>query len=303
MKGKIFGALAIAAVAVIATGPVQAGCSPASKEFSLGYGDSGNFDLVFPASANSDISTAVIGHIWQPGAFATTGDLSGGGCNDTLWLYPPSGAGTMTIYGSNGSDLGNGVCDTQVCPAGGEIVVVQTTSTDGKNAFFAAGRVAETPQPAFDYARTQSDWAMVPIPRPKVTVPTPSGSGSVSINVTLDPPASAFHAPAADAQQATATISGYQLVSFTGLADPGRAAGLWTNIPSGNIATTAPAGNGIVVPCPLGQHVFIANRPVFDGGQLSGDYVSASTDINCSNLANPGSPRIKPIGKKKIAGM
>lgn len=308
MKGKTFLALAVLAVAVVASGPANAGCNP-SKEFSLAFFDSGNYDLVIPAGADADVAAGVIGRLWAPGAYTTTGDQSGLGCPDTLWLYPPAGAGSLTIYGSNGSDLGNGQCDTAVCPAGGLIVLVQTKATNGSNAYYTVGRVVETfSAPGFDYARTASDWSMVPIPRPRVTVPTPSASGTVSLNVVLDAPAApglnAFHAPAADGFSATGTVTGYNLVSFTGAADPGREASAgWTPVPSGNVPTTAPSANGIVLACPVGQHVFLANRLSLDNGQVLSDYVSASTDINCSNLASPGSPGPGKgkVGKKQAA--
>lgn len=305
MKGKIFSALVIAVAAAITTGPANAGCAN-PKDFSLAYGDSGNFDVVFQATDDTTVTGAVIGRLWQPGARATTGDETATGCADNLWLQPPSGAGTYTIFGENGGDIGTGgVCDSAVCPANGLIIVVQTKSLTGASASYTVGRTSEgTNFPAFDFARSGSDWNMVDIPRPEVTVPTPGGA-SLSVNVKVAGPATAFHSAAADGFSPNGTITGYQLVMFTGGSDPGREAGLWSNVPSGFLAPSAGAGTAdstgtVTVACPAGVHVFLANRPIFDGGQFSGDYVSASTDINCSNLANPGGPKIKPIGKKKL---
>jgi hypothetical protein len=297
MKGKIVLALAVVAVAVVASGPVNAACNP-TKEFQLGYGDP-TYDLIFPAGADTTIQGAVIGHLWAPGSFATTGDTSvpGNGCVDTYWLYPPSGGGAMTIYGSNGGDLANpdiaGACDTVVCPAGALIAMVQTQAVNGSNAYYTVGRVSEgsTGAPLFNFALSGSDWQLVPIPRPNVT----SSSHTlvdVTVDVALDPPGPAFHTSATDAFPATGTITSYQLVTFLGGADPGRAAGAGWVAAGAPIATTTPTAQGRVLACPAGSSIFLANRVIVDG--VPSDYVSASVRVSCANVANPGSPNKKP---------
>jgi hypothetical protein len=298
-------ALAVVAVAVMAGGRVSAACNP-TKEFQLGWGGDPTFDLIFPPGADTAVQGSVIGHVWQPGAFATTGDTSvpGNGCVDTYWLYPPSYYGTMTIYGSNGGDLGHpdvpGFCDTAVCPAGALLVMVQTKALDNSNAYYTVGRVSEgiTGSPVFNFASSLSDWTLVPIPKPIITASSRLGP-DVTVQVILDPPAAAFHAPAAEGLQATGTITGYQLVTFSYVAggDPGREAALWTNH-GAPLPTTAASGSA-TFPCPSGTNVYLANRPIVDG--VPTDYVSASTYITCGNLASPGRPgtRPKPIGNKK----
>jgi hypothetical protein len=310
MKVNIVLALAVAAVAVTADGPVRAGCNP-TKEFQLGYGDP-TYDLIFPAGADTAIQGGVIGHIWQPGAFATTGDTSipGNGCVDTYWLYPPSAGGAMTIYGSNGGDLANpdiaGACDTVVCPAGGLVVMVQTKLLDNTDAYYTVGRVSEgsSGAPLFNFALTGSDWNLVPIPKPMVTAVSRIG-GTITVNFGFDPPAAAFHTSAADGFPATGTITGYQLVAFTAptnppVPDPGREAAHWTNA-GAPLPTTAPSGI-VSYPCPDNFNVYLANRVIVDG--VPTDYVSASQRIQCSFLANPGRPgaRPKPIGTTKDVG-
>jgi hypothetical protein len=297
MKGKIVLALAVSAVAVIGSSPVNAGCSPASKEFQLAYGDSGSFDIFFPAGADTDVNAGIIGRLWQPGARATTGESTGGGCPDSMWVYPPSGAGSATIYGSNGSDLGNGVCDTAVCPVGALLALVQTKSTDGTKAYYTVGRVNETAPLAFDFARTFSDWNAVAIPKPNV-VNSSRTAVDVTVDVVLPGPDAAFHAPASDAQTASGTITGYQLVSFNGGADPGRDASAgW--VPAGlPVASTSPNGQR-TVPCPAGTSIFLGTRVIVDG--FLTDYVGESVRVACSNIATPGTPNKtpKPIGAKK----
>jgi hypothetical protein len=298
MKGKIVLALAVSAVAVIASSPVNAGCSPASKEFSLAYSDTGNYDIFFPAGADTDVNAGIIGRLWQPGARATTSESSGGGCPDSMWVYPPSGGGSATIYGSNGSDLGNGVCDTAVCPSGGLIAVVQTKALDNSKSYYVVGRVNEGAPLAFDFGRTLSDWNAVEIPRPVVTGSSRTAA-SATVDVQLPGPDAAFHSPAADSQTASGTITGYQLVSFNGGADPGRDASAgWAPV-GGPIASTSPTAAGVVVACPSGTSTFLGTRVIIDG--FLTDYVSASTRIACSNIATPGTPNKtpKPIVNKK----
>src|SRR6185436_4438358 len=124
----------------------------------LAYSDTGSYDIVFPANADIDVGAGVIGRLWQPGERATTGENTGGGCPDSMWLYPPSGAGSMTIFGSNGADLGSGVCDTALCPVDQLLAFVQTKSMDNSKAYYTVGRVSETVPLPFDFARTGHDW-------------------------------------------------------------------------------------------------------------------------------------------------
>jgi len=297
MKGKIVLALAVVAVAVVASGPVNAACNP-TKEFQLGYGDP-TYDLIFPALSDTAIQGGVIGHIWSPGAFATTGDTSvpGNGCVDTYWLYPPSAGGAMTIYGSNGGDLANpdiaGACDTVVCPSGALIVMVQTQALDGSKAYYTVGRISEgnTGAPLFNYGLTGSDWTLVPIPKPNVTASSRTAV-DVTVDVALDPPGPAFHTSATDNFPATGSITSYQLVTFGGGADPGRAASAGWLAAGAPIATTAPTASGRVLACPAGTSIFLANRVIVDG--VASDYVSESVRVSCANVATPGTPNKKP---------
>jgi len=312
MKGKIIVALAIVAVALTVTGPANAGCAPVSKEFVLAFSDPfGSNYINFAPTDDQNLSGAVIGRLWQPGAFATTNDTAGGGCPDHFWLIdqtsatPAGGPNQKTIFGSNGSDFGNGFCDTG-CFNGGLIVVVQTKSIDGTKGRYVAGRVLETSisTAAFDFARAgdgtpATDWNVVDIPRPRVTVPVTGVGGARGANIQVDLPAAAFHAPAADALTANGTITGYQLVTFTGTGtDPGREAALWTNVPVGGLLTTTSPSGSITLDCSnVANKVYVATGVVFDSGAFSSDYVSQSTQVNCSNLATPGQGKGKVIKK------
>jgi hypothetical protein len=306
MKGKIIVALATVAVALSITGPANAGCSPVSKEFWLAFTDTGSQYINFDPLDDQNLLGAVIGHVWQPGAFATTNDATGGGCPDNVWLIdqtsatPAGGPNQKTIFGSNGQDFGNGLCDTTACPANGLIVVIQTVSLDGTKGRYTAGRVAETAtSQVFDFARTAEDWTVVDIPRPRVTVPVTGVGGSRGANIQVDLPATAFHSAAADSLIASGTITGYQLVTFTGTGpDPGRAQALWTNVPVGGLLTTTTPSGSITLDCSnVANKVYVATRVVLDSGAFSSDYVSQSTQVNCSNLATPGQGKGKVIKK------
>lgn len=296
MKGKIVLALAAAAVAVVASGPVNAGCNP-TKEFYTAYLGAGNNFINF--GAGLDISPAtVIGRVWQAGSRTTTGDQLN--CADDTWLIQPdAGLPQLAIYGSNGGDFGGGTCDTG-CFVGPIVVVVATKSLDGTSASYAVGKVTENPPNNFDFSRSGTDWTMVPVPKVQVTNSSRTAT-DITVDVVLDGPGPAFNSPSADAFTSTGTITAYQLVSFIGVADPGRGAALWAVAVGTPIVTTSPSRAGVTGACPSGSSLFLANRPVIDGGQFSGDYVSASTRISCSNIAMPGAPKVKPIGKKSIA--
>lgn len=281
MKGKIFVASALMAAAVLVSGPANAGCSP-TKEFDLSLINA-NYWLYFPVGADKD-PAAVIGRFWAAGNFAgtnnTTSGPSGLSCPDDTFVR--DFGDFFAISGSHGGDAGAGPCDPAGCPTGNLIILVQTKSTDGTKAYYSVGRISETPQPAWDFTRTGSDWNIIEIPRPKVILPS---AGTATFNVVVAPPeansaTAVFHSATDDNFLPTGTITAYQLVTFTGVADPGRAAGSWTNAPAGGlVVTTNPAVTGLALPCPAGQHVYLANRPVFDNGQFAGDYVSASVDI------------------------
>src|SRR6185436_1341807 len=85
MSGRIVRALVLASIAVTTSHAARAGCAY-PKEFQLAYSDTGSYDIVFPANADIAVSAGVIGRLWQPGERATTGENTGGGCPDSMWL-------------------------------------------------------------------------------------------------------------------------------------------------------------------------------------------------------------------------
>jgi hypothetical protein len=292
MKGKIFVAVAVVAVAVMAGGAANAACNP-SKEFALAYYGTDKF-INFAVTDNQDTTGSIIGRVWGAGARATTGDAPGL-CDDQSYILD-GGPNQKTIFGSNGADLGTGTCDTG-CWTTPLILLVQTKSLDGSTASYVVGKSAEFSGPNFDFSRADGgDWNMIQIPKPNVTASSRTAT-DVTVDVSLDPPTNAVRTAAADAFPAPSVISGYQLVTAAGGADPGREQALWVPVPGQTTVPTSAGPStrgGVVLACPAGTSIWIANRPVFDNGQFSGDYVSAGVRIACANVATPGSPNKKP---------
>jgi len=285
----IVGALALAGFVTDAS----AGCNP-PKAFTLGFAPAGDYKLTFPADADTTIGGAALkGRFWQAGARAAASEA--GSCPEATYLTALSGT-ELTIFGLSGGDiLGTGPCDNAGCVAGTQVILVQTISTDGSKAYYAVGKVTENAD-GFDYSRGGTDWQVVEVPRPRVTQSSRAGS-TVTLNLSFDAPLGAHGE--ADAFSRSSILTGYQVVRFEGAADPGRATAAWTNL--GAVIPVTEGGatlGGLGAVCGgTTNDVFIAMRPVYDGGQFSGDYVGASTRIECDPAV--ADPRFKMIDRTK----
>jgi hypothetical protein len=283
----------VATLAIVgAVTDASAGCNP-PKGFTTAFATE-NYFLNFPADANSVIGgPALKGRFWQAGNRA--GANESGACPEATYLTEIA-PGQLAIFGSSGADvLGTGPCDNQGCVAGNQVTLIQTTSNDGSKAYYAVGKVSEDAN-GFDYARGGTDWDVVEVPRPRVTQSSRAGS-TVTLNLNFDAPLGAHGE--ADAYSRSSILTGYQVVRFEGSADPGRAPGAWTNL--GAVIPVSEGGatlGGLAAVCGgTTDDVFIAMRPVFDGGQFSGDYVGASTRIECDPAV--ADPRFKMIDRTK----
>lgn len=285
----IVGALALAGAVTDAA----AGCNP-TKSFTLGFGPAGDYTMFFPADADTTIGgPALKGRFWQAGNRA--GANEGSACPEATYLTAGT-AGGVTIFGLSGGDiLGTGPCDNAGCVAGNQVILIQTLSNDGSKAYYAVGKVSENAD-GFDYSRGGVDWQVVEVPRPRVTSSSRGGS-TVTVNLSFDPPAGAHGE--ADAYTRSSILTGYQVVRFEGSADPGRLPAAWT--PLGAVIPVTETGatlGGLGAVCGgTTDDVFLAMRPVFDGGQFSGDYVGASTRIECDPAV--ADPRFKMIDRTK----
>lgn len=295
MNRRILTVLGIAGALVLAGAvtDASAACNP-TKDFKLAFGAGGDYFMNFPADADTAVPGSVLkGRLWQPGNRGAANE--GAACPEATYLL---GGGTqqMTIFGQSGGDiLGTGPCDNTGCPAGAMIILIQTTSTDGSKAYYAVGKVNETVG-EFDFGRGGTDWEVVEVPRPRVTQSSRAGS-TVTLNLSFDPPAGAHGE--ADGFARSSILTGYQVVRFEGSADPGRAFGAWTNL--GAVIPVTEGGatlGGLGAVCGgTTDDVFIAMRPVYDGGQFSGDYVGASTRVECDPAV--ADPRFKMIDRSK----
>lgn len=288
----ILGAAAAIALAGFSS-DASAACNP-TKDFKLAFGAGGDHFMLFPADANTTIGGGVLkGRFWQGAARGAANE--GLACPESSYLLE-TGPGQLTIFGQSGGDVIGSLCDNVGCPAGNMIIVIQTTSNDGSKAYYAAGKVNETVG-EFDYGRGGVDWQVTEVARPRVTNSSRGGS-TVTLNVAMDGPTGAHGE--ADAYAPNSILTGYQLVRFEGLADPGRNPAAWTNLGSVipvNAAGSTPAVGVGAVCSGTTQDVFVAMRPVYDGGQFLGDYVGASTRVECDPAV--ADPRFKMIERSK----
>jgi hypothetical protein len=296
MNRRILFVLGIAGVLALAGAvtDASAACNP-TKDFKTAFGSADHF-LNFPGDADTTIGgPALIGRFWQSGARGAANE--GVGCPEVTYLLDLGGP--IAVFGQMGGDiLGTGGCDNTGCPAFGSdlITLIQTLSTDGSKAYYAVGKVNDLNLGEYDYGRGGTDWQVAEVPRPRVTMSSRTG-GTVTLNLSFDPPAGAYGQ--ADGYAPESILTGYQVVRFEGTADPGRAPAAWTNIgaliPVGS--TGATLGGFEAVCGGTTNDVFIAMRPVFDNGQFSGDYVGASTRIECDPAV--ADPRFKMIDRTK----
>jgi len=296
MNRRILTALGIAGVLVVAgvVTDASAGCNP-TKDFKLAFSEEGDYFVNCPAEAVCSVAGGVLkGRFWQAGARGTANE--GVACPEATYIFE-SGPGQFTIFGQSGGDiLGTGPCDNTGCVVGAQVILVQTLSTNGAKAYYAAGKVNELVG-EWRYNRGGTDWAMTEIPRPRVSSSSRAGN-TVTLNVNFDPPTGAHGE--ADAFARNSILSGYQVVRFEGNADPGRLPGAWTNL--GSVAPVNESGDtpvlGIGAVCAgTTNDVFVAMRPIFDGGQFAGDYVGASTRVECDPAV--ADPRFKMIDRQK----
>jgi hypothetical protein len=293
MNRRIVTALGAAAVVAFAgmVGDANASCLP-TKDFKLGYGLNTHY-LVFPAGTNNVIGGGVLkGRFWQAGnrALANEGTL----CPEVSYLTD-DGTG-ITVFGQQGGDVFGTPCDNLGCVSGPMVLLIQTLSNDGVNAYYAVGKVVEGVG-EHDFSRTATDWQITTISRPRVSASSRAGN-TVNLNVNLDAPTGAHGE--ADSFARNSILTGYHIVRFEGLADPGRQAAAWTNIgspvPVNENGDTPVIGLGAVCSGTT-QDVFVAMRPIFDGGQFAGDYVGASTRVECDPAV--ADPRFKMIDRSK----
>lgn len=298
MNRKILIALGIAGALALAGSvtTVEAAC-PLAKGFQLGFGNCADCAFVFPADANKAIAGGVLkGRWWQAGNRTAHNEGSGSAtpCNEPTYLVDDGTGGALTFYGFMNGDWGQGTCEGVGCPSSDLIMLFQTVSTDGSKAYYAVGKAPGID--SWDFGVVGNNWPLVEVPRPRVTSSSRTAP-VVTVGLQFNPPAGARGE--AGGYAAESILTGYQVVIFQGTGDPGRAANLWTNLGAViPVTSTGAVVSGVQVTCSgTSTDAFIATKPIFDNGQYAGDYVSASTRIECDpTLADP---RFKNIDKSK----
>jgi len=296
---------AVAAVAFVgAVADVQAACNPARTFYTLDQ-SSGNYRyLIFPAEADKVIGGgSLIGRLWQPGDRAghNEGGPNGTGgssavCPESAYILDGAGlpSGNHGILGALGGNIIGADCLNIGCPPSGMVLLIQTKSSADDKAYYAVGRTDQNAG-TYNFAAT-TNWPVTEMPRPRVTSSSRGPATVVTIGAQFDAPNGAR---GETGYAAPVILSGYQIVKFEGGADPGRAQGLWTPVgsPLAVQANGASVG-GVAITCAsTATDAYVATRLIFDNGQYSSDYVSASTRVECDPAV--ADPRFKMIDRSK----
>ena len=213
------------------------------------------------------------GAFWVPGARA---DHNEGTVTVDNWLRFYAYSSRWFISGNTGLE---GVIG---CPSGEIIVAI--SEGQGATASFGIGQADETPAKANHF--NLGDINMTPIPRPQITNRSRVGD-IVTLDMQVIDMSEAFSSRFG--RTADAYISGINLYSFTGLADPGRDAAAWTPLQTVPYAGGVTLAVGVDVDCSdHGNDVFLAA-----GIEISGEYstvhLGPSSIVECDpTLADPG---------------
>jgi hypothetical protein len=262
-------ALAVAAIGFAAD--AQATCNP-NKTAATFNAIEGRF-YYFEAPADANVAS-LVGHWWQLGAYAAANDTPS---TTDRWAYFFEG---NPAFGSINNQMGS-YANTG-CPAGNLITTLHVTTASGGAAFIAM-TIDETPatDPGFDYSRLGTV-SMAAIPRLGVASSSRNAT-NVDLNVNVPPTNAGAVGPSA-----STAIAGYDIVSFAGTADPGRAASNWGS-PTTLSAPGGTAASGLVsVDCSnTAVDRFVAVRINYADGQKS-DLVGPSVRVECDpTMADP----------------
>lgn len=261
--------LSVAAASVAPT--TSASCLP--KTFTTFNGENGYFYVIDAANAAST-GASIVGKFWSPGAYATTGEQ---GCDDSHWLL--GGGPSQHSWYINGT-LGQMGC-TSGCPATEMIVSLEDTSSDGSSAFFAVGRIDETPvDPVFDFSRLGRNWTFAPIPAP-VVLATTTGELFTAQFLIPDPDPGFYGLPGVPA---SSTITAFRLYTKPNATGP-RERASWSYVGRYPYAGGTTSGQATLV-CPAtGGYPFLAAAIELDSGQVVTTYLSHATMVECDTYA------------------
>ena len=266
--------------------PADASCL--GKDFGQ-ITETGYFYVRFPAGAATD-STSIVGRFWTPGQRTTANE---GTCPEANWLIGCSGCSPGApgpVYYLDG-DLS--LACTVGCPSGQLATLVETRSTDGANAWFALGRVDETPTGSFDfdYSRVQRDLDLVEIPRPEVLA---VGTGPLfPVTIRFRDPADGFYGLSGVA--ASGTITAFLLYEDA-TPSASRLASAWPQV--NRFPYTGGATQVVhYATCPVGGNAtHLAAALEFGNGEVVTTYVSRSVLVLCDTAVGGAAGRIPKDG-------
>ena len=292
----------VASIAALIASDSHAQC-PAARSFGTFPGGKVGSQILIDASAFQNNSNE-LAQFWETGnPAAGTGVGAAGTCpsQDPVvgwWQL----AGTTDLRGIRGFVSQPG-CTLQACPAVGAFLtfLIEDQTADGSNAGFIAYSADETPAGArwWDLARTDpnatpgSTLIHVMDSYPSVVIVGSAGTPPIT-TVTNDYPEDAgilFHGvqlPDSTPLLASSQLDSYDVMSFNGTADPGRARSLWTLEKKIVYHDAAIFADSISVPCPTDQTTVFAIGLTWDGGVESELVGPASLPVLCNpNIAEP----------------
>lgn len=268
-KKIVFGAALALVIVGLAAPSASASCNPPRSSSSFGASNT-----YFVPSIPIPAGSTVVGRIWS-GATELTGtcNVANGAAQGTMFYFYGPGVGFR-------QDLGDACVPGTNCPGADMSLQVTVTNPAGQSETLLS-KATYVPAGAtqYDFSTPSGNQAMGSN-RPRATSSSRVGP-TVNVNLGIDAAnAYAYNGAAAD-------ITGYNIVSASGAADPGSLASAYT------FRTLVPAPGGTAASSPLAvdcsninQDQWVATQIVTAAGPSN--TVSGRTRVNCNPaLANP----------------
>ncbi len=265
---RLLGVLAASLIVVGVAERASASCIP-SRSASAYNDATGQLGYWIQPSGFPTNQTTLKGRFWQLGnrAASNEGTCTAATCSlfGSGWLYFLPGGILMNL------DLGSP--EVYRCPTGRLITVAENISSNGSNAAFLVGTADHSPAGLIDWDYSVfGNRNLVTIPPPRITSSTTMGTNLI-LDIAVDSAASAAFGPSG-----VAAISGYNVLSALGAADPGRNPLSYSLLGTvGGSSGGTLAGRTLI--CTNGAPTYyLAVQVVFADG-VGSQYVSAVTSI------------------------
>jgi hypothetical protein len=277
-KKIVFGALIVALVAFVAVPSASAACIPDKTAQTFGTTSTAYWHQV-TATGTLDFQAWQLG---APGTFSSTGCL-----NDNITGPLFEDVGGALSYSFHLGSCGAG------CPAplGANSLVTLAINKTATDTEFLVDTVPETPAAAnnYDYG-AEGDHNMIKIPRPRVLSSSRAGT-DLNLSVQVDSIAAGLFGPGS-----STAVTGFNILSASAAADPGRDAVLYSLRATAASAGGAQATTPVTLDCTNVLDQWVVTQIQFENGAVLSKAVSAPTRVHCDQaLANP---KYKLVPKK-----